>query len=369
MSDVLEADRAPGAPHPREARAVLGQDAAQATFLDAFQSDRLHHAWLITGPRGVGKATLAWQIARFLLATPKDDGGLFGAPEPPTSLGIDPEHPVSRRMLAMSEPRLFVLRRPWDEKTERLRTEITVEEARKLKSFFALSAADGGRRVVIIDAADEMNVSAANAILKILEEPPEDTVMLLISHQPSRLLPTILSRCRRLRCQTLAPDHIAEILRRADVDPGDNPQALTELAGGSAGAALRLLTLDGLVLYRQIVQLFREGLDRPAALKLADSMVGRAKAEAYDLALELFDLFLARLARFGLHGAAPEAVPGETALFERLCPTPAHSRHWADLHQSLSARARHAQAVNLDPAAVILDITFKIHDTARDFAA
>ena len=196
-TDIPEADRAPGAPHPRESQRVIGQDVAEAEFLDAYAADRVHHAWMISGPRGIGKATLAWRIARFLLATPVDDGGMLGAPEPPKSLDIAPDNPTTKRLLALSEPRLFVLRRPWDAKTERIRTEITVDEVRKLKGFFALSSTDGGRRVVIVDAADELNVSAANALLKLLEEPPQDTVMLLIAHQPSRLLPTILSRCRQ----------------------------------------------------------------------------------------------------------------------------------------------------------------------------
>ena len=206
MTDATlpEPDRIDGAPHPRETQALYGQDTAQADFLQAYDSDRLHHGWLITGPKGVGKATLAWQIARFLLATPPvQDDGLCGTPTPPTSLKIAEEQRVARRMLAGSEPGLFVLRRPYDDKAKRLKAQITVDEVRKLKGFFALSAADGGRRVVIVDAADDMNVNAANAILKLLEEPPDRTTLLLISHQPSRLLPTIRSRCRELR---LAPD-------------------------------------------------------------------------------------------------------------------------------------------------------------------
>jgi len=192
----LEADRAPGAPHPRETAVLIGQEAAEREFLEARGAGRLHHAWLISGPRGVGKATLAWRIARFLLTTPVTADGRPDASAPPASLDSDWNAPVARRVLALSEPRLFLLRRPWDAKAERLRQEITVDEVRKLRSFFGLSVADGGRRVVIVDAADEMNVNAANALLKLLEEPPANTVILLVSHQPSRLLPTIRSRCR-----------------------------------------------------------------------------------------------------------------------------------------------------------------------------
>ncbi len=367
---IPEADRAPGAPHPRTTARLIGQDAAERDFLDAYRGGRLHHAWLITGPKGVGKATLAWRIARFLLAAPGDDGGLFGAPPPPATLDTDPDGALAHRIAALSEPRLFLLRRGWDADRERLKAVITVDEARRLKRFFELSAADGGRRVVIVDAADEMNVNAANALLKLLEEPPHDTVMLLVSHQPSRLLPTILSRCRALRCRTLAPDGMQAALAQAGVDPGGDAAALTALAGGSVGAALRLITLDGLALYRDICGLFEAGLDRPRALKLAESAVGAKKAERLDLMLELFDLFLSRLARAGISGPPePEAAPNEAGLLAHLAPHPAAARRWATLAQELGARARHGRAVNLDPAALILDMVLTIHRTAADQAA
>ncbi len=369
MTDLPpEPERAPGAPHPRETARLIGQEAAERDFLDAFATGRLHHAWLITGPKGVGKATLAWRIARFLLATPADDG-LFAAPTPET-LDIDPDHPVAHRVHALSEPRLFLLRRPWDEKAERLKQDITVDEVRKLKSFFALSAADGGRRVVIVDAADEMNVNASNALLKLLEEPPDDTVMLLVSHQPAGLLPTILSRCRALRCRSLSPEEIGQALAQAGVDPGPDTAPLAALAHGSVGAALRLITLDGLKLYTEIAALFADPADRPRALKLADSATGRANAERFALILELFDLFLARLARTGIAGPPnPEAAPNEARLMARLCPSPAASRRWATLQQELGQRARHGRAVNLDPAALILDMVLKIDETAAELAA
>ena len=199
-----EPDRAEGAPHPRETGQIFGQEAAEAEFLDAFASGRLHHGWLLTGAEGVGKATLAWRIARFLLAnqTPAEDG-LFGAPPPPASLDVDPEHPVARRLRALSEPGLFLLRRGPNDKGDRLAQEIRVSEVRKLANFFGLSAADGGRRVVIVDAADELNTQAANALLKMLEEPPARTVMLLVAHQPSRLLPTILKEARAAGATTV----------------------------------------------------------------------------------------------------------------------------------------------------------------------
>ncbi|MDJ0825306.1 MAG: DNA polymerase III subunit delta' [Rhodobacter sp.] len=367
-----EADRAPGAPHPRETARLFGQADAEAEFLDALGAGRLHHAWLITGPRGVGKATLAWRIARFLLAAPAQTGGLFDGPAaaPPQSLDIDPDHPVAHRLRALSEPRLHLLRRAWDADRERLRQEITVDQVRRLKEFFELSAADGGRRVAIVDAADALNPNAANALLKLLEEPPPDAVLLLVCHQPARLLPTILSRCRALRCAALAPEDIARALAQADIEAPDNAEALAALSAGSVGGALRLITLDGLTLYADLLAVFADPRDRQRALKLAESVTGRAAADRFDLLLQLFDLLLARLARTGVAGPSqPQAAPDEAALLARLAPGPAAGRRWAELQQSLGARARHGRAVNLDPAALILDMVLKIHDMAAETAA
>ncbi len=366
--DLPEPDRLDGARHPRDSDRLIGQSEAEAVFLEALAQDRLHHAWLITGPKGVGKATLAWRIARFLLVTPPaQDDALFGAAPALSSLDVDAEHPVARRMKAGSEPRLFLLRRPYDLDTKRLKREITVAEARKLKRFFALSAADGGRRVVIVDAADDLNVNAANAILKILEEPPKDTVMLIVAHQPSRLLPTILSRCRTLRCAPLGAGDMTAALAGADASP-----ALTELAQGSVGDAMQLAQAQGIKTYSDIVALFARlpDFDRPKALRLAESAAARGAEARFDLILRLCEQFLSRLARTGAgHAPLVAAAPGEVETLTRLSPDPHAARVWATLHQRLSDRVRRGRAVNLDPAALILDMVLKIRDTGADLAA
>ncbi|PRY22676.1 DNA polymerase-3 subunit delta' [Aliiruegeria haliotis] len=368
--DLPQPDQLEGAPHPRETRHLFGQEQAEERFLEAFTSGRLHHAWLLTGPQGVGKATLAWRIARFLLATPEqEDDGLFGAPPPPTSLDIDPEHPVARRLQALSEPGLFVLRRPWDDRAKRLKQEITVDEARKLKGFFALSATDGGRRVVIVDAADELNTSAANAVLKLLEEPPDRAFLLLISHQPSRLLPTIRSRCRTLRCAPLAPETLQEALVAAGTELPEDTAALTALAGGSVGEAHRLLNEGGFSVYGAILRLFEGAprIDRAMAMGFADKLGARGSDVPMAQVLHMLDLFLSRLARSGVLGPPdPEAAPGETALLSRLCPDARAARHWATLQQALGERTRHGVAVNLDPAALLLDTVLKINAGAEE---
>ncbi|MCG7629157.1 DNA polymerase III subunit delta' [Epibacterium sp. MM17-32] len=366
--DLPRADQAEGAPHPRETARLFGHAQAEADFLRAFSSERLHHAWLIMGPRGVGKATLAWRIARFLLATPaQEDDGLFGAPPPPTSLDIDPDHPVSHRIQALAEPGMAAITRSYNDKG-RLRDQIVVDDIRVLNKFFGLSSAEGGRRVVIVDSADEMNVNAANALLKMLEEPPARTTLLLISHQPSRLLPTIRSRCRTLRLGPLGAEDMQAALEQAGADLPADSTHLAALAAGSVGAAMRLLSLDGLKLYAEVLKIADSlpRLDRQGAMALAERAAARNAGERFELMLGLIDLLLVRLARTGATGQPPlpQAAPNEGAILSRLSPDPHRARAWADLAARVTDRTRHGQAVNLDPAALVLDTVFKMQETA-----
>jgi DNA polymerase III subunit delta' len=372
--DQPEPDRLQGAPHPRATVRLYGQSDAETAFLTAYNSGRLPHAWLISGPRGIGKATFVWRAARFLLATPPDDGGMFGASEAPTSLDIDPEIAPARRIRALTHPGLFLLRRGWDDKKKVLRAQIVVDDMRAMKGFFNLSATDGGRRVVIIDDADEMNPNAANALLKILEEPPAGAVLFLISHQPHRLLPTIRSRCRSLRLATLGPADLDAALAAATFETNDQPTdatALAELAGGSVGAAMALTAQDGLGLYRDIVGLMGTlpRMNRPRAIAMADAASGRGADGRFDLTVTMLDLFLSRLARAGTTRALPpDAAPGESAIFPKLAPDMEAARQWADCAQTLGTRARRGKAVNLDPAALLMDMFLKIDETAAKLA-
>lgn len=367
LEDIPEADRTGTAPHPRHTHALIGQEKAEAAFLEAFTAERLHHGWLLSGPRGIGKATLAWRIARFLLSQPLDDGdSLFGAPQGPTTLDTAPDLPICRRIAALSEPGLFLLRHGWDEKKKRLRTEITVNEVRKLHGFFALSAAEGGRRVVIVDSADAMNTSAANALLKLLEEPPARATLLLISHQPARLLPTIRSRCRALPLAPLGDTDLAEALAACGYEAMPDSGTLA-LAQGSVGAAVDLIESGGGAIYADLTQLWQQGpMSRPGALKLAESMTGAANRDRLEMFLRLCETFLARLARAGLMGPpTPEACAGESAILTRLSPHDRAARGWADLSARVMGRARHALAVNLDPGALVLDMLGAIDAQAR----
>ena len=364
MSDLPQADRTAGLPHPCETEHLFGHDGACAQVLEAFNGDRMHHAWMLTGPKGIGKASLAYHIARFLLAAEPTGDSLFGTSPPATSLFVPADLQVARRIRAGSEPGLCVLRRPVDEKTGKLKTVIPVDTVRELRRFFSLSAGGNGRRVVIVDCIDEMNANAANALLKVLEEPPQDAVLLLVTHQPSRILPTIRSRCRTLACAPLSPEDLqrafAQALPEQAFDPG-----LTALAVGSVGQAAELSLTHGTDTYGAIVSLCHglPQLDRNALLKLANS-TGRATDGKLEQLLDLLDLFLARLARAGVSAPGQEAARGEAEVFARLCPGPAAARIWADAQLELSQRARQGKTANLDPSSLILDMGLKIEETA-----
>jgi DNA polymerase-3 subunit delta' len=218
-----------------------------------------------------------------------------------------------------------------------------------------------------------MNPSAANALLKELEEPPKNTVMFLISHQPSGLLPTIRSRCRTLRLDPLGSDDLVAALDQAGLTlPGDaSAEAIAALAEGSVGAAVQLVEQDGAALYRDLVTLMGSlpDMDRPPALKLADAAGARGAETRFDLTLSLLDRLLARLARTGATGQTPAPiVPGEATILTRLAPDPAAARAWAELAADLTARARRGKAVNLDPAALIFDMFLDLDRTAARLA-
>ena len=365
MSDdtPYEPDRVAGVPHPRHTERLFGHGAAERAVLDAWADDRMHHAWLLTGPRGIGKATLACRIARFLIAAP-ERGGMFGGPD---SLYLPMDHPVVARTRALSEPALFLMR-PTLSPTGTERRDITVDVARALRDFLHLSATDGGQRVVIVDSADQLNVQAANAILKLVEEPPARTTFLLVAHAPTRLLPTIRSRCRTLALHPLNAADLDQAIAQAGLDPSIEATALTQLASGSVGEAARLLQEDGPSLYADLVALVSgaPNMDRQRLLKLTNGLAGNAGRTRMDALSRLIDLLLSRLARQGA-GLPPdaEAARGEAEMLARLAPHPAAGRIWATLAQEVSARIAHGRAVNLDPSALVLDTGLKLNDTGR----
>jgi DNA polymerase-3 subunit delta' len=343
-------------PPPWRSQRLVGHDDAEKTMLAAQQSGRLHHAWLLTGPRGIGKATLAWRFARFLLCG-QQQGGLFG--DGPADLEVASDAPGRTLVDARSHPDLFHLRRSLNPDTGRMRAEIAVDDVRGLGAFMHMTPAMGKWRVAIVDAADEMNRNSANAVLKVLEEPPPNAVLLIVAHAPGRLLPTIRSRCRRLALQPLAEETVVHLL--GDYAPDTKPEeriALARLAEGSIGRALELSGAGSLELYREMVEVLATlpELDMPRLHAFAERFAKRGEeANADWRSLNyLFDGWLKGLARhwaLGTEGAA--VVPSESGLNGRLLDAASLDR-WMEAWEKVAHLLSRADAVNLDRKQTVL---------------
>lgn len=309
---------------PRENPELVGHEEAEARFVSAWRSGRLPHGWLITGPRGIGKATFAFRAARYVLSggTAEEPAGLFGD-EPSAGLFLDPADPVFRRVASGGHADLTTLERTAHPDTGRLRTTIAVEDVRRVGDFMRLTPSEGGWRVVVVDCVDDMNLNAANALLKILEEPPDRALLLLVCHAPGRLLATIRSRCCRLPLKLLGDDQVSALLARQRPDlPETERDAIAKLADGSPGRALTLAEEDGLALYRELMKLLAR-LPRPPAAALhgfGDSLARPGAEDRFRTATDLLGWWLGRLTRAGARGSGgpPVIVPEEAGIADRL---------------------------------------------------
>ena len=324
-------------PEPRANPLLLGHEAAEGTLLEAMRSGRLHHAWLITGPDGVGKATLAYRFARRLLAgMPTED-----------SLVLDPEHPVFRRVAAGAHADLYTVERAYDERRRRMRTQIAAEDVRRISDFMHLTAAEDGWRVAIVDGAEEMNQSSANALLKILEEPPRRAVLLLVCSAPGRLLPTIRSRCRRLRLDPLSEERMEQLMATYLPELAANDRGrLVTIAEGSPGRALMLAEEEGLA----IANLVNEVLATLPGLRLQRAY---AAADSLTRAETAFSNFM-DLLRAGIAGAVRDVVHGrgdeEQSRLVALRPLDA----WGDVWHALTRLQDETERFNLDKRQAIV---------------
>ena len=370
--DDIEGDDEPGgepqpvAP-PRQNPLLLGHEAAEGVLINAYRSGRMPHAWLLSGPRGIGKATLAFRFARFLLAEGEAAAGLFAAP--PASLAVAAEHPVFRRTASGGHADLLVVERSLDPKRKKLRSEIVVDDTRAIAGFLRLTPAEGSWRVVIVDGADMMNRNAANALLKILEEPPKKALLLLVSDNPGRLLPTIRSRCRILALKPLAEAEVSDALARYRPDLAAADRAiLAQLAEGSIGRGLELAVAGGVGLYRSLLRLIEglPALDGAALHALADRLARGEGEDAYRILAELLPGWVARMVALATGGGEGEraALPGEAQTMRRLAGRRGLDQ-WVDVWENLNQLFALADSVNLDRKQVVLNAFFTLAEAAR----
>lgn len=284
--EANDPDQFEGTPHPREQFAFFGHRDGEAAFLEGLRGGRLHHAWLIGGPQGIGKATLAYRVARTVL-----DPHRTRDPEI-HSLDIPPDTTVARQVAALSHPNLAVLRRAPATDKKAASTTIPVDAVRRALSMFGSTAADGGYRVCIVDSAEDLTISSANALLKVIEEPPPRSLFLIVSHAPQRVLPTIRSRCRRLLLRPLENTDIRAAIASLGAPWSEIPDDVVDQAlrygEGSVRRTLDLLDAEKVSFIEQVTRLL-EGLPRVDAkqiLALAEALSKRDADDSYELAME-----------------------------------------------------------------------------------
>ena len=332
-------DRIEGVPSPDEATHVIGHDKAMTGLINAYRSGRMHHAWLVCGPRGIGKASFAFAFAKYLLSHPNPDL----APDQfnPDELSAS----VCGQVAQGGHPDLLHLMRPWDENRKRFKTQLSVEEIRRTQHFYGLTAGAEGWRVTILDCADEMNRNAANALLKILEEPPKRSLFFVLCHSPGRLLPTIRSRCQTLPLSPLGPDQITDVLEQISYSaPDGDMKKAAQLADGSVRTAIKLLGGDVLASFETFEKLMERGAsgqpeDWVAAHKISDDLSRKGNEEAFDLFCDLVMGWMGRQVR-------------ETA---RQLPL-SHLAEMAEAWDKAGNSINTAQAFNLDKKQVVLSL-------------
>jgi DNA polymerase-3 subunit delta' len=328
--ETIETDRIAGVPHPRETFALIGQDEALACASRAIRAGRPPQAWLIVGAVGVGKATFAYRIARYLLSHGANNSG-------PNDLAVPEKDPAAILVKSGAHPGLLVVKRGPHPETGKLMTALGVDEIRKLANFFGLTSVDGGWRIAIIDTADDMSDHASNALLKILEEPPQRSMLLLLSHAPAKLASTIRSRCQKLPLRPLSAEVLSSALRERmpDLSAADRAR-LIALSGGSLGAALRLLDDDGLKLAAEAEKL----IDRAGAPDFAATLALAERVAKIDRGMESFGAYLTHLLAARVLARARDGAP--------------HLDGWVELCSRIRASFLRSAGLHLEPRQTIL---------------
>ena len=342
-----EPDQFEGTLHPREQFAFFGHQEGEAAFLEGLRSGRLHHAWLIGGPQGIGKATLAYRVARAVLDPRKSrDPGI-------DDFDVSPDSTAARQIAALSHPNLAVLRRAPATDKKASSTTIPVDAVRRALSVFGSTAADGGYRVCIVDSAEDLTISSANALLKVIEEPPPRSLFLIVSHAPQRVLPTIRSRCRRLLLRPLEDGHIKAAIGSLGSPwsemPGDVVDQALRYGEGSVRRTLELLDAEKVSFIEQVTKLL-EGLpraDTKQVFALAEALSKRDADDSYELALETVQRWVSQK----LHERAGLGA-------SRLAPL-------VEVCEKIARSAREIDVFNLDRRPFILTLFDDLADAVR----
>ncbi len=347
--DSAESDAFTGAPHPRHAQILIGHSAAEAELLSAYRDGRFAHAWLIGGAEGVGKATLAWRLARFVLANPDPNARSV---REAAGLHVDPKHQAARFLSALAHPDFSLMRREWKASAKRLGADIAVEDVREALRIFHLAPALGGWRVSIVDCAEDLNRSSANALLKMVEEPPQHSLFLIVSHRPGQVMPTIRSRCRRLSLDPLSESDIASVIASLGAPWSDaEPAAIAAAArraNGSVREALARLAPESEGI-GALIDSTIAGLPRPdprAVARLAEALGGRAANEAYQ----------------AFHRQLYDWLAGHAF---RTVSSIARAEEMAALWSRVRVAARETETLNLDRKLHVLAIFAEIASSAR----
>jgi DNA polymerase III subunit delta' len=333
------------APHPRATTELFGQSSAEAALLAAYRGGRIPHAFLIVGPKGIGKATLAYRLARFVLAHPDPATPEVAAA---TSLAVDAEHPVARRITAQAQGDLLILERTVNDKGT-LRQQIAVDDIRRTVSFFGSTAGEGGWRIAIVDSVDELNRSGANALLKVLEEPPERTLLLLVSHSAARVMATLRSRCRIVTLRPLAPADVAAAVATATGADATDPEVMAAAAAaeGSVARALAFLDGDALELRQQALDLLDKlpAINTPALHALGEAISG-TDAAPLGAFLDTINAWLSQKL---------DREQGQIARLNRL----------AEASERINAAARDAETYNLERKPLVFSVFGLLAEATR----
>ena len=350
-------DNRNGAGGPLRAH-LVGHEKAAQTLRKCWAEQRLHHAWCLSGPKGIGKATLAWQFAYFLLERGGSGGhgkaSLFGEALPvevPESITIDQDSQLFRRLQAGTHGNLMVVERGLDPKSGRARSEIIVDDVRRLSQFYSKTAAEEGWRIAIIDSADELNRNASNALLKTLEEPPDRSILLLIAHSPGRLLATIRSRCQDLPLLPLSERQTRKVLAHYYPDLAEaEAKGLAVLAEGAPGLAISLAGEGGLDLYGRMVELLAALPSIPTSrlFALVDDIARRDQPDRPLFFAGLLRNWLGRAIRARVVGVEPyEVVAGEGDQQARLLAAMPLDR-WIEVWEKMGRLISRTETLNLD---------------------